>query len=343
MIGITCKAANNLKVVELKDGKEVTRVTRDAMPLLKLARAAAKAQVKKDRLQKILELSAQKAARELDDKKKRSEERSRKKETEHAQLLEHRSKAAVLLSTAKALQEHTLLSDRSELTWWLNLDEGIQAARQQQASSEDYDASIDALFEPEMAVDSEMFEPEVADDDGVMDFVTRSQEDLAAGSGDAEPVVGAEAPYPVTARRLTKKTADPVHTRSLTQPATGKQGDEKKAIFASGAEKKANLDELWKQIRVSEAVSQLPTAATPAGEVNEKFRTPQQLNAQKQNRRRSLEKAQARTARGSDSAESSAKRKSSESQVASLPRVYDAVADFWGKKKARLALLNTST
>ena len=71
MIGITCKAANNFKSTSFdREGKAVTSTLRDAMPLMKVARAAAKAAVKEERKAVLEQKLATQLAKEAAEKQR---------------------------------------------------------------------------------------------------------------------------------------------------------------------------------------------------------------------------------------------------------------------------------
>ena len=105
-------------------------------------------------------------------------------------------------------------------------------------------------------------------------------------------------------------------------------------------------------MRVVEATAALPKESDGGGSSAraEVFRTPQQLNASKQNRRRAEEKArltaeQRRTsvdARAA-SAEPKSRAKQAAQNVAATPRILDTVAEFWARKRARLEAAASSS
>ena len=97
-----------------------------------------------------------------------------------------------------------------------------------------------------------------------------------------------------------------------------------------------------KEVRVAEAVSQLPKVEQPRA-TSERVVTAEQLNAQKQNKRRAAEKARlsddSKRQRTSEAtAVTKLQLKQSRSAEAADPaRLLDTVAEFWERKKARLA------
>ena len=138
----------------------------------------------------------------------------------------------------------------------------------------------------------------------------------------------AEAHTPVVA----EEAATAAKTKKSTKRAANTAGTASSAALSG--------DELWKAVRVSEAVAKLPKS-TPGGSLaeSESFRTPQQLNAQRQNARRAKEKvALKESQRAAEGDAALAKEKpASSGTTAGPPRLLDTVAEFWARKKARLA------
>ena len=87
---------------------------------------------------------------------------------------------------------------------------------------------------------------------------------------------------------------------------------------------KPDMAEMWRLVKAAEAPKEEPKKLAVAKE----YRTPQQLNAQRQNIRRAREKAQAKSANP---------RETSLKTASGSKRVLDTVAEFWARKQARLA------
>ena len=134
----------------------------------------------------------------------------------------------------------------------------------------------------------------------------------------------------------------PVEKTLAAATAAKKKAKTKEAASAASTASSSALSaaELWKAVRVSEAEAKLPKS-TPGGSLikSEAFRTPQQLNAQRQNAKRAREKvAWKESQRASEGAAPLTKEKSAVGgKTAGPPRLLDTVAEFWAKKKARLA------
>ena len=347
VIGITCQAANNHSVNEVgDDGLTTTRVLRDSMPLQKVARAAAKAGAR-DQRAKLL--ASEKAARE--DRLRlealaRAEERKRRRDKEDDTAIALRAKAAKLTATALVDRPgggaHNAEEDHG--AWWNSVfDEGEDLMTDTAPTVPMMDTmvtmfpdEVDQLFEPKEGTSDEGeddtsslmydesscpaevdFVPHSSCPAEVEVVVTRSQGSLTAGLGAGcgapEPVVGAEAPNPVTAGDV--KAAAPRRRLSQKSKPQETAEDSKKRTFA----------EMWKEVKDLEAPRKELRKLAVAGA----YRTPQQLNAQKQNERRAREKADAKKHSLQSATHSAA--------PVATKRVLDTVAEFWARKQARLA------
>ena len=316
MIGVTCKAANNHKVTMVSaDGTSTTKVLRDAQPLLLVARAAAKKETRARRKAQVEEAAAAKAAKDEEAKAARALARAKKKEAEEKALDEHRSKAAKMFDICKPdgygpVQERMTCPDED---FW-NLDTTMKCARDDR----------DGHYNAGSACTEHLFES-----DNSQQVATRSQPaaGMAADLGDTRSEGRAEAHTPVA---------------SATKPAKPKR--EQKDVKLEG-------EELWRKARVAEATASLPkTGASGNLAQAEGYRTPQQLNAVKQNQRRAKEKAQqtAENRRNAIVAEgpvakASTKGKEGLQSTAGPPRLLDTVAEFWARKRAKLEAAASSS
>ena len=136
----------------------------------------------------------------------------------------------------------------------------------------------------------------------------------------------------------------PVAKKQATAAAAKKKMKSETAADAASTTSTLSGAELWRAVRVSEAVAQLPLATAGGNLVeSEAFKTPQQLNAQRQNARRAREKAALKEAqeRAAAAVEGAAAQTKGVPAVggrtADPPRLLDTVAEFWARKKARLA------
>ena len=353
VIGASCKAANSHRTVSTdSDGVETVTITRDATPLLHAARAAAKIEVRQQRAAAVAKAAEDKMARIRAEKEERADQRRRDRAEDNARREERLVKASKLSQAANTWagrpgssgdsitfsataphrkddgvesrwdcaeeMEHTLL-EADESHWWENLDEGMDLATKFEPEEanhprNDVDSTMDVetLFEPEEANRSEKMDDEKS---------TRSQVRLTVDQGGS--VGRAEAHTPVAELQ---DAAAPAKKKAKTKEAASST-----ALSAA---------ELWKKVRVSEAEAKLPTS-TPGGSLirSEDFRTPQQLNAQRQNAKRAREKvAWKESQRAVEGAATLTKEKSAVGgKAAGPPRLLDTVAEFWAKKKARLA------
>ena len=209
-------------------------------------------------------------------------------------------------------QQYVQDAKDEEEDWWNNLDSSAVAATPLVR-----DVGVDSLFEVENSCPAEV--------DAV---VTRSQVRLTAGLVETGPVGGAAALAPVMRAAVARPKAKP-------SPQSWKK---------SAAETKAEDEELWKKVRVAEAASRLPATVTQQSTLNKRScYTAQQLNSQKQNERRAKEKARLAEAekrrRGFEEVQLPAPsaKKQKIATVSKPGRVLDTVAEFWERKKARLA------
>ena len=131
------------------------------------------------------------------------------------------------------------------------------------------------------------------------------------------------------ARSQEKLTADP--------DQKGSEGSLERPSAALNS-KKAEAEQLWKAVRVSEAEAKLPKRAASSLTMTEGFKTPQQLKAQRQNLRRSKEKAHLRRVDVEGGAASTGRAKpTAATSSEGPPKILEAVAEFWERKKAKLA------
>ena len=193
----------------------------------------------------------------------------------------------------------------------------------------------DAQQDPEV---EELFEVESCCPAEASAVVTRGQVNLAAGLGANEgapgSVGGAAALAPVMRAAVAKSKAKP-------SPQSSKK---------SAEESKAADEELWRKVRVAEAVSRLPKVEAQCSTLNQRScYSAQQLNSQVQNKRRAREKAllveNEKHLRGSAEAQPLAPPVKRAKKVAAAEpgRVLDTVAEFWERKKARLAAKSSSS
>ena len=291
-----------------------------------VARAAAKKAAKDQRAAAKAKTEAGKAAKIDEDRARRAAVRKAKQDADEAMLVQNKAKAARAFEISNSYdvqQAHFTLTCEDEDFW--NLEDGMACARDQFGDDPEF-GNVDSLFTNDGTQDT------LNDEVGM-----RSLSEQTAGPGaldEPEPVRGATAPSPIT------------------QPKTAGKAKAKPKLPTEKAEVTLRGEELWRKVRTAVATAALPKESTSSGSCAraEEYRTPQQLNAVKQNRRRAEDKARQtaelrRTAvdAPATSAEAKKKAKGTALNVVEPPRILDTVAEFWARKRAKLEAASSSS